>query len=186
MTRPEIVRALRIAFTTETCVWVRRRFDRRGWRGFVVGMSDDLALLHLVHALTLTFNGYLIVRLRDVIDCQDDTSFVPAALKLRGERPVPQLDILLDDIPGVLSSVGAHFPLMDVLQEKREAPCHVGRITRLDAKRAHLTPLDEDGFWQEPVAIRFKNITRVHFGDGYNDGLWLVARHRPRPRQENR
>ena len=36
MKRGEIVRALELAYTTESLVWVRRGCDARPWRGFVV------------------------------------------------------------------------------------------------------------------------------------------------------
>lgn len=176
----EIVKALEYAHTTESLVWVRRRFETRPWRGFVVALSETLVLLQTLNTGVMRLNGYSVVRLKDVVDCRDDESFVPSALKLLGERPLPQPDLLLLDMPGLLSSVGAHFPLLELFQEKRGTDFLIGRIVGFGKKKVHLQVVTRAGTWGELYKFSCKDITRVDFGDGYDEALWMVARRQPR------
>ena len=180
MEREEIVKALEYAYTTESLVWMRRRFDGRPWRGFVVGMSETLVLVQTLNTGVMRLNGYSVVRLKDIQECREDESFVPGALKLLGERPRPQPDLLLLDMPGLLSSVGAHFPLLEVFQEKGSTSFYIGRIVGFGKRKAHLQLVTRDGTWGDLFKFDCKDITRVDFGDGYDEALWLVARRQPR------
>lgn len=188
MEREEIVKALEYAHNTESLVWIRRRFETRAWRGFVVGFSETLVLLQTLNTGMMRLNGYTVVRLKDILECRDDESFAPAALKLMGERPRPQPDVLLVDMPGLLSSVGAHFPLLELFQEKTSTSFVIGRITGFGKKKAHLQIVTRNGTWGEVSKFDCKDITRVDFGDGYDEALWLVARRQPRnlPQRKDR
>ena len=180
MEHEEIVKALEYAHATESLVWIRRRFETRSWRGFVVGLSETLVLLQVLNSGSMRLNGYTAVRLKDIQECREDETFAPAALKLLGERPKPQLDLLLVDMPGLLSSVGAHFPLLELFQEKTGATFYIGRILRFGKRKVHLQAVTRGGTWGEIYKFNCKNITRVDFGDGYDEALWLVARRQPR------
>ena len=180
MKRGEIVRALELAYTTESLTWVRRECDARPWRGFVVGMSETLVLFHVLNSGTMHLNGYTAIRLKDIVECAADDTFAPNALKLMGERPQPQPDLLLVDLPGLLSSVGAHFPLMEIFQENKGGSFHIGRVVRFGKKKVHFQAVSRGGEWGELVKFACRDISRVDFGDGYDQALWLVARRQPR------
>ena len=180
MEREEIGKALQYALATESLVWVRRRVDSRPWRGFVVGLSETLVLLNVLNSGTMRLNGYTAIRLKDITECTDDETFAPSALKLLGERPKPQHDLLLLDMPGLLSSVGAHFPLLELFQEKTGPAFYIGRILRFGKKKAHLQTVTRGGTWGDIYKFACKDISRVDFGDGYDEALWLVARRQPR------
>ena len=180
MKRGEIVRALELAYTTESLTWVRRECDARPWRGFVVGISETLVLFHVLNSGTMHLNGYTAIRLKDILECTEDDTFAPAALKLMGERPRPQPDLLLVDLPGLLSSVGAHFPLMEIFQEKTGGSFYIGRMVRFGKKKVHFQAVSRGGEWGELVKFACRDISRIDFGDGYDQALWLVARRQPR------
>jgi hypothetical protein len=180
MKRGEIVRALELAYTTESLVWVRRAFDGRPWRGFVVGVSESLVVFHVLSAGTMRLNGYTTVRLKDIQECTEDDTFVPTALKLMGERPRSQPDLLFVDIAGLLSSVGAHFPLLEIYQEKTKPAFYIGRVVGFGKKKVHLQAVSRTGEWGDIHKFSCAEITRVDFGDGYDQALWLVARRQPR------
>ncbi|MBB6048397.1 hypothetical protein [Armatimonas rosea] len=186
MKRGEIVRALELAYTTESLVWVRRAFDGRPWRGFVVGVSETLVVFHVLSSGTMRLNGYTAIRLKDIQECTEDDTFAPTALKLMGERPRPQPDLLFVDIPGLLSSVGAHFPLLEVYQEKTNPSFYIGRVVGFGKKKVHLQAVSRGGEWGDIHKFSCADITRIDFGDGYDQALWLVARRQPRnlPRQK--
>ena len=180
MKRSEIIRSLELAYTTESLIWLRRGCDTRPWRGFVVGASETLVLLHVLNAGTMRLNGYTAIRIKDIEECVEDETFAPVALKLLGERPKPQPDLLLLDIPGLLSSVGAHFPLLEVFQEKNSSSFHIGRVVGFGKKKVHFQAVSRGAEWGEIQKFSCRDITRVDFGDGYDEALWLVARRQPR------
>lgn len=183
MNREEIAKGLEYALATESLIWLRRRMDPRPWRGFVVGLSEALVVVHTLNSGTMRLNGYTVVRLKDVIECTNDESFAPTALKLLGERPKPQPDLLYLDMPGLLSSVGTHYPLLEIFQEKTGSAFYIGRIVGFGKRKVHLQAVSRDGTWGDTYKFACKEITRVDFGDGYDEALWLVARRQPRPRR---
>lgn len=180
MKRGEIVRALELAYTTESLVWVRRGWDTRPWRGFVVSATDTLVLLQVLNAGAMRLNGYTAIRIKDIEECAEDETFAPVALKLLGERPKPQPDLLLVDMPGLLSSVGAHFPLLEVFQERTGSSFHIGRVVGFGKKKVHFQAVSRGAEWGEIQKFSCSAVTRVDFGDGYDEALWLVARRQPR------
>lgn len=180
MKSDEITRALELAYTTESLVWLRRRFDPRPWRGFIVGLSDELVLVQVLNAGTMRLNGYTAIRRKDLAELTDDDTFAPAALKLLGERPKPQPDLLLLDMPGLLSSVGALFPLLELYREKQGSAFYIGRVVRFGKKKVHFQAVSRSGAWSELYKFSCREVTRVDFGDGYDQALWLVARRQPR------
>ena len=58
----EIVKELESARSREALIAATRGFDSRTWRGFVVGLSDDWVLLHLLSGPTMKLNGYVALR----------------------------------------------------------------------------------------------------------------------------
>ena len=174
----EIVKELESARSREALIAATRGFDARVWRGFVVGLSDDWVLLHLLSGPTMKLNGYVALRTADLTEIEDDESFAPLALKLSGERPKEQLDLLLLDLPGILSSATPLFPLLGIFREKlASGGCYIGKVGRLSRKKLTLRVVNRGGEWVEkPYRFRYKDITRIDLGDGYLGALWLVAR----------
>lgn len=144
--------------------------------GYVVGVSDDWLLLNLINGDDMHLNGYAAARLRDVKSVRRDTSFADRAVRVRGERPAEQPDILLYDLPGLLSSADAHFSLINIQTEKkRYDECYIGRISRLTRKRLRLEEIDPRAKWRYTRRYKLKDITCVQFGSGYEEALWLVS-----------
>jgi hypothetical protein len=179
MNETQIVKELEIALSHETLVSLTRDFDGRAWRGFVVGLEDEWVLLHVLSGATMKLNGFTALRVKDITRVAEDETFATAALKLSGERPRPQLDLLLLDTPGLLSSAGPLFSLLAVFREKKQnGGCYIGKVRELGHKKATLSAVNRGGEWvPEPYSFRYKDITRIDLGDGYLDALWLVARH---------
>lgn len=173
----KVVERLREARAKGIPVRVIRREPIPGYlSGYVVGVSDDWVLLHVINGDDMRLNGYAAVRLRDVKKVRRDTSFADRAVRARGERPTEQPDILLYDLPGLLSSADAHFSLINIqTEEKRLDECYIGRISRLTSKRLRLEEIDPKARWRYTRKYRLKDITCVQFGSGYEEALWLVS-----------
>ena len=148
--------------------------------GYVVGLSDEWVLLNNVSD-TMRANGYSAARVKDVTQVwllrDRHNDFIGRALALRGIAAVPQPDILLVDLPGLLSSADAHYPLVRIeLENKLPGTCYIGRVTRLTKKSAWLREITPAATWESaPMRYPLKHITRVVFGGGYEEALWQVS-----------
>lgn len=184
MKRKRIEYVLQDALDNGIVLRIRRKCDEWNLSGFVVGLGKEWGLLHVVNGDTARLNGYAAFRLKDVTKANEDETAMTASLRLRGEFPVPQPDILLFDLPGLLSSADAHFPLVTIHLEAREPDaCYIGRFLRASARKATMRRIDPQAEWQEPDKFRLANITRVEFGDGYSAALHQVEQFR---RQEKK
>ena len=149
--------------------------------GFVVGVADDLVLVHVVdHAVVL--DGFRALRLADVtaVDAGfESVTFVEAALRLRGERPRRPAAIRLTTIRALIESAGARFPLITLHQEREDPDvCWIGRVTGVDDLRVTIDFLTPSARWDGRESYAIRTITRVEFGGRYEEALALVAEQR--------
>ena len=147
--------------------------------GYVVSLSETFVLLHLLDGgFHMALNGYTALPLSEIKKIRlldDDNSFADRALKVKGIFPKPQLDLLLLDFPGLLSSADAHFPLVTIhLERLNRDCCFIGRVEKLTKKSLQLQKIDASAQWAEMEKFRFEDITRIDFGGGYEEALWLV------------
>lgn len=164
------------------------RFEHRSvapgrLEGYVVGLSERFVLIHRLDP-NLFLNGYTALRVGDVKKpraLSDADFFALRALTLRGEHAVPQPDILLLDLPGLLSSASTHFPLVSLHCDKiLPNTCFIGRVKALTGKHVTLSEIDPSARWRYTRRFKLKNITRVDFGGGYEDALWRVSEYERR------
>ena len=155
----------------------RARFNRER-SGFVIDVSEEWLLLHVVDRDFLKCDGYEAVRLCDITDVQMTTDWVSDARERLGLEAVLQPDVLLIDLPGLLSSVDAHFPALGIKREEIEPDnLHIGRIEKLRKKSVTLREVGRHGEWHsEETRYRLKDITRVTFGGTYMKALLDFAR----------
>lgn len=147
--------------------------------GYVVGISETFVLLHLLDGgYHMTLNGYATLPLSEIKKARvldDFDSFSDRALKVKSIFPKPQPDLLLLDFPGLLSSADAHFPLVTIHLERLDRDCcFIGRVEKLTKRSLWLQKIDASAQWTESEKFRFEDITRVDFGGGYEEALWLV------------
>jgi len=152
--------------------------------GYVVGLSHEWVLLNKVNGDTMRANGYSAARVKDVQmasllrDRQDD--FVGRALALRGIQAVPQPDILLGDLPSLLSSTNTHSPLVTIHVKRKcldLGGCFIGRVDQIKKERLVLREMDRTARWSRMRRLKMKHITHIEFGGGYEQALWQVSEH---------
>ncbi len=155
----------------------RKKIDDWRLRGFVVGLSDEWALLHIVDGNFLRMDGYCAVRVCDITRISDDKGITPRFLELNHEGPVPQPDILLLDLPGLLSSAAAIHPLLHIeTEDKYPNECYIGRVVKIGKRNLTLRFIKTDATWRKtPNRYALADITKVQFGDAYNAALWRIA-----------
>lgn len=177
MKAQKIWRRLDDALYTGKFVTVRRkRISEFTSRGFIVGVSDSWAMLHRLDPDLLTTNGYYALRVDDITSIQPGVSFVPRYLERRGVRGIAQPDILLDDLPGILSSTRALFPLVSVSVEPRSRNALYGRVLKVGPRLVTLDDVSHNAaFHDHPYSMPWKKITRVGFGSAYANALWQTT-----------
>lgn len=155
----------------------RERFD--SWqKGFVIDISAEWLLLHNLDCDFFLFDGYTAVRLQDITGVEKDTSWIARAQKRRGLEPVLQPDVLLVDLPGLLSSVNAHYPVLGIEREATDPEAlYIGRIEKLKKKSLTLRELGRQAEWKSTqIRHRLDEITCVTFGTTYMKLLLEFAR----------
>jgi hypothetical protein len=176
-----VVKSLSRIFAKSQMVRIERASLARGWvDGYVVGVSDDFVLMHILDP-NLYLNGYSVLRVGDIADIHilnSAESFMDRALKLRGIEPVLQPGIDLTGLPALLESANQHYPLITLHCENLdENICYIGRIRKMAEKKLVLEEINPCAQWERVRCYKFKDITRVDFGGGYESALALVAEH---------
>jgi hypothetical protein len=174
----EVRSVLQEAWISESLVEVKRKRFNSSSTGFVIDISEEWLLLHIVNGDLLQFNGYEALRLGDISSVDKKDDWVTRAKERLGLQPVLQPDVLLVDLPGLLSSVNSHFPIIGLEREKIVPDAlHIGRIENLRKKSVSLRELGVDAQWySRDIRHRLKDITRVSFGDTYMRLLMEFAR----------
>lgn len=176
--KEEVRSALQEAWIQDGMVKVKRKRLDSSSTGFVIDISDEWLLIHLVDGNFLQFNGYEALRLGDITKVEKQTNWVVQARESLGLQPVLQPDVLLVDLPGLISSVNSHFPVLRIEREEI-APdtLYVGRVDKLRKKTVTLRELSTEAQWySRDIRHRLEDITRVTFGDTYMKLLLEFAR----------
>lgn len=156
----------------------RKPLDPFDVEGFVVGVSDRLVLVHVVHGNSLEFNGYTAVRVKDLQSVTTTRTFIPRALKLLDRRPIPPTGIDLTNWSTLLATAAAHFPLVWLEMDwQRPGRGYVGRFEKLTRRAVHLRDAEPKGRWGKTEKYPRRRITQVTLGDGYVNALWAVLQH---------
>ena len=147
--------------------------------GYIVGMSKRFIMLHLVDTNVVDFDGYVVLRresIRRYRIREDSNCFLRRALQLKGLHPAAQPQIDLSDLPSILASVNAHFPLFRIDREvKNPDCCYIGRIQKMTDKTVTLDEISPAAEWDDVRSYKLKDITLVWFGGAYEAALALVA-----------
>jgi hypothetical protein len=174
----KVMAALHAGWMSGALVQIKRSRFNEARSGFVMDISEKWLLLNIVDRDFLQNDGYEALRLIDITDVEITTDWVALARERLGLEPVPQPDVLLIDLPGLLSSVDAHFPALGIEREDIDPEIlHVGRIEKLKKKTVTLHEVGRHAEWHsEETQYRLKDITRVTFGNTYMKSLLEFAR----------
>lgn len=182
--RSEILEDLRTAARMQYPVRVER--DQKWWAddvlGFVVSVGDRWVVLQsLVEAVY--FDGYDIIRIADITSVDDDREggYIERAIAALGR---PQVGFRLpdpDSTKSVLRAAADHTKFICVfLEAQPDYPLVIGHLERLGGRRAEIQIINPRGVWAtKTFRCRYKDITRVEFGDRYSIALERFGDERP-------
>jgi hypothetical protein len=156
----------------------RKPIDEDPLKGFLLGQTKNLLLLNLVNTAMVCLNGYSVIGRREVtrVKVQRKDAFLARALRLKHLSPRMPPGISIESWQELLESVNRQFPLFTIHQERLDNEvCYVGRLAASSPTSFGMKEIDPDARWSRARSYKFKDLTRVDFGGGYEDALAHLA-----------
>ena len=156
----------------------REPIDEQPLEGFLLERTKELLLLNLISTDVVCLNGYVVVRWRDVrkLKVQREDALMSRALRLKKIAASEPSRISIAGWPELLESLTREFPLFTIHQEWLDSDvCFVGRLATMSASTFGLKEIDPDSRWRGSRPYKFKDLTKVDFGGGYENALASLA-----------
>lgn len=145
---------------------------------FVVGVGAEWVLVQPIQD-RIDLDGYEALRLKDVTKVEESprAAFFGIVLGHRKQKPKAVKKVALDSVDALLLSASRAFRLVAVHRERVDpGVCEVGRVREADAKKYVLHPVDLEGvFAHELESFASRDVTRVDFGNGYEEALAVAG-----------
>jgi hypothetical protein len=147
--------------------------------GYVLDVSGDLLLMQRVTD-RIDLDGYDVFRTADITTGEREfphRQFLERAVALKALAPSSPGSIHLTNIRECLEDVQRRFPLV-VIHREKVAPheCEIGRVRLTAGDLYALQWLSPDAIWEDDKELyRYADVTRVQFGNEYENTLALVA-----------
>ncbi len=155
----------------------RSKLDVAGTLGFVVGVSPDVLLLHVIEPNSLALNGYVAYRIKDITSYNANDSFIGRAMRLSGQCASIPAGINLSNLPSVMVSAADKYPLITIATErKRPGAIFIGIIAHTSDTEVSIRKVCTKAHWRDPERFKLKRISMVSFGDGYTRSLAALVK----------
>jgi len=155
-----------------------KRYNTSTTSGYVLAVGPEFFLLQLVDD-TIRFNGFECFRINGIAKLKVDpySSFVETALKKRKQKRSKTPRINLQSLSKILESSAKDFPLVTIHTERIDPDvCYIGRVMGIDKTNLLLLEIRPGAVWAtQPTRYKLRDITRVGFGGGYEDALFIVG-----------
>ncbi len=127
--------------------------------------------------------GFSVFKNKSVKDYEvfdDPNSFDALLLKIKKVKPKSKLSISIDSMTDLIKTASETFPLIVVHREKIDSEtCWIGKIVEIKKKSFLMRAIDTNAEWEEHFTkVAFKDVTKIDFGNGYENALILVADYR--------
>ena len=169
---------LQAALVGGELVRLTRKFEDARIRGYVLAVGRAYFLLALVND-RVWFDGFECFRIKDLNSIEVDPYriFAEAALRKRGAQFPKPPELNMDTTRTILESAGTLFPLITIHREEADPEvCHIGKVVATNRTQVALLELGPDAAWDKTaIAYSLREITRINFGGGYEEALFLVG-----------
>ena len=158
----------------------RDELDEHSLDGYVLATGERWLLLAVL-ADDLTPDGWTCVRRKDVTRAYNAPAqrFHQRAVELRGHWPplAPPGSLDLSTRRRLLLSIAAVSTVLTVHPEKwRSDVSYIGVVVGTSRKTLRLLEIGPDAEWaDEPALHDLRDITKIDFGNGYEEALLLVG-----------
>lgn len=147
--------------------------------GFIVDWSDSLLLMHAFDRDTFRLNGYCAIGLRFLKSFEhptDDLNWMDHALRRKRCVPAAPKRLDLRNWATLIKSIdkeGRWFSMN--LDGKRPREFFVSKLQSVRKTVVRLHDIGPDGDQRQPWSIKFADISRIRWADGYTKALESVA-----------
>jgi len=160
----------------------REPFDTGTMVGFILDVNDDFTLLNAFDddAGIIGFTVFRNETVKSYIVYSEPDWHESLVVKLKNLEPKERPNVSIDSIPDLLRTANENFPLVVVFREKmRNDACWIGKILEIKKKTFVMREISANAEWDEkPTRFNFNDVTRIEFGNGYENNLALVAEYR--------
>lgn len=159
----------------------RGKFDN--FIGFVLDVNEKFTLVNNFDFDSGNVTGFSVFENKSVKSYElydDPNSFNALLLKIKKVRPKKKPEVSIDSMAELIRTASESFPLIVIYREKiADDECWIGKIAEIKKKSFLLQSIDPNAEWDdEPIKVSFKDVTRVDFGNGYENCLNLVDEYR--------
>jgi hypothetical protein len=154
--------------------------DLETW-GFVVGCNEIFTLIHYFNRNFYELDGYSVFFNENVSEywvyTPDEDYLESKYVNVKDIKPKFIPEINLNSLPELLLSASQNFPLVTIYRDKlAEKNSIVGKVTAVKEKTFEFLAIRTDAKWKEVSSrIRLADVTRIDFGDRYQEVLTTVA-----------
>lgn len=123
------------------------------------------------------FDGYIVLRLRDVARVTPDETFAQEFVKMQPEWPPSfPLDVDLNDAASALGGFTRQGELLGIQKETERSAIWIGTLDQVASRYIYLNEVRPDATWHHgPLGYKLRSITRAEVGTRYLFGLSAIA-----------
>jgi hypothetical protein len=145
----------------------RKKLDPDRLYGVIIAQSPILTLLHPEY--DFEFDGYMVIRTKDITVCESSESndYCRELMRREGRwKPVPRWvkSLSIDGWPELLAGLVGRVV---IVEDERKDAFHIGPLLEVQARHAVIHYFDGCGCLQEIEKVLFNRITAVKFGNRY-------------------
>jgi hypothetical protein len=147
----------------------REGLDPHHCYGMVIARSPKLLLFH--QEINFQFDGYMVIRVRDITRCESSDSNDYTERLMRRERLWESVPRWIRSLPesGWPELIGAMVGKVVILEDESEnEEFWIGPILEARARYARLHWFDSLGRFRDVERVPYRRITSMKFGDRYS------------------
>jgi hypothetical protein len=176
--RKKLLATLRESLEAGTPVQVQRSVEpEEVLEGVVLELSDEWVLLAGLREGAY-LNGYHALRVKDLVDVEPETRFLPFLQRHQTWPPArPAGDLELSDLRSIVTVGASVAGVVSIYREaKRPGTLLIGAPIEWTKKSLWLLPVTPQCRWEDHMdQIRLKDVTQVGFGGDYETAVLEVA-----------
>lgn len=151
--------------------------------GFLLDMNGEFTFINNFDFESCSATGFSVFKNKSVKDYElfdDPNSFDALLLKIKKVKPKSKPSVSIDSMADLIRTASEKFPIVVVNREKIDSEiCWIGKIVEIKKKSFLVQAIDPNAEWEENFTkVPFKDVTRIEFGNGYENALNLVAEYR--------
>jgi hypothetical protein len=169
--------ALRRAQEAKSILRIERKPKFADWVDGIVLRFGEQWILLAKTADGGYFDGYVLLRLRDVARVTPDETFAQEHVKIQPEWPPSfSLDVDLDDAASALGGFARRGGLVGIQKENERSAIWIGTLDQVTSRYVYLNEVRPDATWHpRPLGYKLRSITMAEVGTRYLLALSAVA-----------